>query len=349
MTSFLPVTSEQRLETELKLYIEMLACMRPASSKAEKRFIQQFIAPLGALPDSHGNYWLTIPQPGDVPSQVLWSSHTDTVHRQGGIQSLAVVDTMVSAVKSDCLGADCTTGVWLMRQMILARVPGVYVFHRAEEIGGLGSQAIACRGDQRLAPIKFAIAFDRKGVDSVITHQMMGRCCSEAFVASITPMLPGAYRSDKTGSFTDTANYVDDISECTNISVGYYAQHTAAETQDLSHMVKLARALALFDETQLVAERDPTITEYDGFDYDWRKAPSCTTSAIMQAWDIDYANDEYDAKPSKTRSAGHWARASEPRTVYDVVRDYPNELADWLEQQGYDVNWLMGDLGLWKH
>jgi hypothetical protein len=26
---------------------------------------------------------------------------------------------------SNCLGADCTTGVWLMRQMITAKVAGV--------------------------------------------------------------------------------------------------------------------------------------------------------------------------------------------------------------------------------
>ena len=82
MTSFALTTvspvldASAQLEAELKVLVQMLAYMRPAGSKTEKAFIKRFIAPLGAKPDNYGNYWLSIGQ-----SNVLWSSHTDTVHK----------------------------------------------------------------------------------------------------------------------------------------------------------------------------------------------------------------------------------------------------------------------------
>ena len=44
---------------------------------------------------------------------------------------------------SSCLGADCTTGIWLIMNMIEAKViEGVYVIHAAEEVGCKGSRAL---------------------------------------------------------------------------------------------------------------------------------------------------------------------------------------------------------------
>ena len=351
MTSFALTTvspvldASAQLEAELKVLVQMLAYMRPAGSKTEKAFIKRFIAPLGAKPDNYGNYWLSIGQ-----SNVLWSSHTDTVHKQGGGQTVRIEGSMASAVNSDCLGADCTTGVWIMRQMILAGVPGTYVFHRSEERGGIGSAAVASHASHMLDGIKFAIAFDRKGVDSVITHQMYGRCCSEAFVASIARQLPGAYKSDDGGTFTDTANYADIIPECTNISVGYYNQHTEAESQDLAHAFLLAEAMMQFDETQLVAERDPNAPEVD-YDFPSRRGGP-NEQAIMAAWgtktQAEIDEEAFSRRPANGND-GSWRRASTPRSILDIVRDYPHEVADILEQYGYGVEELMSELGLWRN
>lgn len=330
MTSFAPATltpSEPvAIDAELRVFVDMLKYMRPAGSKSEKQFIKQFIRPLGAEPDADGNYWLVIPGLRGR-SQVMWSCHTDTVHHFGGQQALDVANKMITST-SDCLGADCTTGVWIMRQMILAGVPGVYIFHRSEECGGLGSAAIVRRGDRRLDGIKFAIAFDRKGVDSVITHQMGQRCASEAFVASIAPMLPGAYKSDSGGTFTDTANYTHMIPECTNISVGYYDQHTSKESQDLGHAYDLAEAMKVFDETRLVAARDPSIVEVE-----WCYRAEPTRHAPNRVV-YENSNDEWYDYPT------------EPRNLLDVVQDYPHEVADLLEQMGYDAGALMRGLGM---
>ena len=61
--------------------------------------------------------------------------------------------------------------------MIAADVPGTYIFHREEEIGGKGSGWIADNKDNWLSNYSSCIAFDRYGNNSIITHQGMERTC----------------------------------------------------------------------------------------------------------------------------------------------------------------------------
>ena len=80
-------------------------------------------------------------------------------------------------------------------------------------------------------------------------------------------------KPDATGVFTDTANYEALIPECTNISVGYYKQHTGSEMQDYAFASRLLKALIMADWSKLVIERDPAKEkEYFGkwSDYTWR-------------------------------------------------------------------------------
>lgn len=298
--------------------LKMLSYARPANSVTETEFIAKYIAPIGADPDDHGNYWLALGQ-----SKVLWSCHTDTVHAHGGRQKLRIANGVVTAEKKNCLGADCTVGVWIMLEMIAARVPGTYVFHREEERGGKGSSHIAKNYPETLSCYDFAIAFDRRGTNSVITHQMGQRGASEAFVKSITPMLPKGYYRDSGGLFTDTANYVDHIAECTNLSVGYDDEHTSRESLNLPHALALLNAMLVFDESKLVAARDPTKTEFDESWYktDW--------------WDDYPANHN---KPQPTWSLDDY------RDLLAFVRSCPDAVADFLEAKGY----TMGDLEEWR-
>lgn len=234
--------------------LEMLRYMRPARTKSERKFINRFLLPLpGATVDDFGNVIVRVGQ-----SPIMWSSHTDTVHMRSGKQQVFVDKEDYALVKhNDCLGADCTTGVWLMVHMIRAGVPGLYIFHRDEEIGGRGSDWIVKNTPDLLAGITYAIAFDRKRCDSVVTHQFGQRCCSEAFAQSLINILGGGYKADDTGTFTDTANYTDLIGECTNISVGYWDQHTSMEMQDLQFAGALLDTLLTSDFSSLVAERAP--------------------------------------------------------------------------------------------
>jgi hypothetical protein len=252
----------------------MLESCRPAGSLAVEYFIEDWLTGLGGVTDPAGNVIVRV---GDS-SRVMWSSHTDTVHNKAGKQRVVISGDAFKlghGSGSSCLGADCTTGVWLMREMILNGVNGLYVFHDSEETGGHGSAWLAKNHGGLLDGIDFCIAFDRKGFDSVITHQIGGRTASDSFVSSIAPMMPFSYRADQNGTFTDSAHYVDLIGECTNISVGYLAQHTASETQSVSHALALRESMLRFDESKLVASRkagevDSEYWEMSGYNY-WGK------------------------------------------------------------------------------
>ena len=294
------------------LLIDMLAYCRPANTATETQFIARYIVPTGALPDAFGNY---ISRIGTAP--VLWSCHTDTVHRVEGMQSVSVekgIATLAAGSKSNCLGADCTTGVWLMVNMIQRGVEGLYVFHRQEESGGFGSAYIAEKTPELLTGIDFAIALDRFGGDSIITHQAGGRSASDAFAASIAKQLPDGYFADAGGTFTDTANYTRIVPDCTNLSVGYLNQHSSAESQCLLTAERLLAAMLALDVSQLVAERMPDD------DDDWK--------------DKDYGLLAY---------FDDWKESPAPRTVEQVVRACPELVAELLESMGYDPAGLVAD------
>jgi len=243
----------------LECLATMLTYCRPAFSDTEELFIQQFIMPHIDYKDDFGNLIKKIPMPDGSDSEVMWSCHTDTVHYKDGFQQVVfdkdnhikLHDKEKEGLNRNCLGADCTTGVWMMLGMIQAEVPGLYIFHRAEEIGAPGSRYIVDKTPELVENIYFAIALDRRGYDDVITHQF-GRCCSDEFATSLATAIDlGDYVPDPTGLFTDTANYVDLIPECTNISIGYYRQHSSREGQDALFALWLLKSLIMFDESML--------------------------------------------------------------------------------------------------
>ena len=328
------VLRDTKQDNPIATLATMLQTMRPAKTDAVDRFVDDWILPLGAQLDHAGNAILRVGE----GSRVLWSSHTDTVHRAAGRQRISVNGDCFKVAYGDtasCLGADCTTGVWIMREMILAGVAGLYVFHADEEIGGHGSAWLAKSHAGLLDGVDFAIAFDRKGTDSIITHQWGGRCCSDTFARSLASQLPNAYRTDDTGTFTDTANYVDAVAECTNISVGYYGQHTASETQSISHALALRDAMLRFDETKLVKSRkagEIDIDDYDGLAWDWsrygksKRSHKATASSYYDRYDHG-ARDYYDRYSFDQRDQ-----------LADYVYDNPDGVADFLEMYGFSLD-----------
>ncbi len=302
---------------DLKTLVEMHCHRRPAGSKTERRFIRDYILPLGVELDAMGNLSKRI---GRAP--VLWSCHTDTVHRDGGLQEIAIKGGLLKLKNpngSNCLGADDSAGIWLMREMILAQRPGLYIFHRSEEHGGLGSRFIAEDLPNTLCGIQYAIAFDRRGTDSVITHQGWGRCCSDAFARELAGRLGGKYRPDDTGVFTDTANYVDLVPECTNLSVGYSGEHSKNEMLDVDHLVALRDTLLKLETDGLPAERKPG--EPDPYD------------DIFDHWgDSPYGANSQQLRPDLVQMIKR-----NPEEVADALTDYgitADELADEIYRRG---------------
>lgn len=302
----------------MQSYIDMIKYCRPAGSATEEAFIERFLTPLGVSRDGAGNL---IKRIGAAP--VLWSCHTDTVHHDEGFQKVSVVDDFVVLDKdstSNCLGADCTTGVWLMVEMIKANVEGLYIFHRGEECGGIGSDYIAKKTPELLKDIKFAIAFDRYATKSVITHQF-GRCASDEFADSLIEQFPG-FEKDDGGVFTDTANYTDLIGECTNVSVGYYGHHGKTECQDLRHMTWLLDKLVSLDVSKLTAKREPG--EEDWSAYRWRSYKTFN--------DFDFEEDFYPVHRTKYLSPS--TPPDRKAELIELIVSNPDAIADLLDQYG---------------
>lgn len=313
--------------------LEMLTYARPHGSKDEALFVDRFINPLpGIAYDKFGNGIVNV---GNAP--VLWSSHTDTVHHASGRQSIDINQLgqihLVNGKRGQCLGADDAAGVWLMCEMIAAKVPGRYIFHAGEECAGLGSSYIVKNRKDLFDGIDFAIAFDRKGTADIITHQMGARCCSDTFADALAAKLGMGHRADATGLFTDTANYVDHIAECTNVSVGYEGAHSHLETLSFQYITALRDRLIHFDPSGLQPTR--RAGELDPSDY------------LGSQWerDLDWMPGRGGGKSIVRKNAA--ARVFD-LTLVELCEDYPEAAAELLEQLGMDASDLSAvirDLG----
>ena len=328
--SFSP-SPEPQEEVALTDLIEMLSYMRPAWSKAEKSFIKRFIKPLGVTQDAFGNLYKLIPNPDETLPAIVWSCHTDTVHKEAGRQRVQFDFGSIIALGSSCLGADDGAGVWLMREMILAEVPGLYIFHRAEEIGGRGSSYIANTTPELLEGFKACVALDRAGHTSVITHQGE-RCCSDAFAASISAALnlaPGfnqEWKGDSTGIFTDSANYTDLIGECSNLSVGYMDAHSSRESLDVEFLFNLRDALIEMDFDSLTFERKPG--ERD-FEYETSRYGSYGFMDDDSAWQAYF--DMYGG-------VGEAKKSAEEGALLDLVKEHPEAIVKLLKDYGMNAD-----------
>jgi len=197
-------------------------------------------------------------------NRTLFVSHVDTVHRDDGVNAIKQTPSVWYASGSQ-LGADDGAGTAMLMHLLYHKVPAYYIFTVGEECGGIGAKVVS--DDQALLKqFDRAIAFDRRNNSSVITHQGYGRCCSDAFAEALSDKFNDAgllYMPDDGGVYTDTAEFVDVIPECTNISIGYMAEHTDREALDILHFRHLADAVLSFDWDNLPTERDPSVDDFD--------------------------------------------------------------------------------------
>lgn len=222
---------------------ELLAYRRPADSKTERKFITRYLDTIpGMTADAYGNRIHVCPG-----AKTMISVHTDTVHRQAGMQRLKWVYNTITLHPfekvSTCLGADDTAGIYAALRMIDAGVKATFVFHRGEEIGGKGSTWLAKNHREWVGTFNHCVALDRRGTQDIITHQGFGRCCSDEFAKELASALDMDHAPSEHGIFTDSANYVGIIPECTNVSAGYQHEHTIQESLDTAYLEKLIDAL----------------------------------------------------------------------------------------------------------
>lgn len=242
-----------RMVTAVPTLDRLLTYRRPHNSEGEKQYILNFIMPLKPqiiLDDKEPMAFIV--HVGE--SDIMFTSHTDTVHNRqvpDVFQKVKFKNGIWSKEDKQPLGADDAAGNWIMFNMIAMGVPGVYAFFRGEERGGIGSSYCAKTQPQLFNGVKAAIAFDRRGTGSIITHQGMGRGCSDAFAKSLASILKLGHKPDDTGVYTDTAEFFDLVTNCTNVSVGYEYEHTAKETLNKGYIQALCRAVCSADWSQL--------------------------------------------------------------------------------------------------
>jgi len=305
--------------------IEMLRYMRPEGSTTQLDFCERFLQPMFGLPDRHGNYILTVLKPDNTQPNLCFTSHHDTVHSIEGMQKVVVKNNIVSLDQADssCLGADCTTGVWIMLNMIESDIPGVYVIHAGEEVGCKGSSALVKDEPDWFKSTDAVISFDRREDNSIVTHQMGMRTASDEFAQSFSDALDlPQLLADSGGSYTDSNEYSGVVSECTNISVGYRGQHSQKETQDLDFLDVLMARLIAADWSKLVFKRDCTEVEYD------------------RSW-LDYGRGYHYGHTYDERSS---TNPDNIKHLLEIIEDHPKELSELLNTYGFDAEEILGEI-----
>ena len=276
---------------------------------------------VGYSVDGIGNLHVDMRQ--DMTNRTLFVAHVDTVHHSDGPNKIRKTKHKWYASGAP-LGADDGAGIALLMQLITRGVAAYYIFTVGEECGGHGAKYLAQHNEALLKQFDRAIAFDRRGIDSVITHQGWGRCCSDVFADALADALNQderlMYLADSTGVYTDTAEFVDVIPECTNLSCGYQFEHSDREELDVQHLVTLANRICAIDWDSLPVDRDPSVVEPDEYAY-----PDATSWAFGGRWgEATSVNSFYDMVDHD------WDRQILRDAIYDAMVGQPHELIDLM-------------------
>jgi hypothetical protein len=329
--------------------------------KKEDEYLKDLL-PSYLRKDSSGNYYYIVGE-----SDTMFTAHLDTVGGDVAITHVIEHGTIKTDGKS-ILGADDKAGVVILLYMIEKNVPGFYLFPVGEEVGCVGSGKlskvlqdnskkqkiqiidkktkqpkeieISLPKDKKYNKIRKVISFDRMGYTSIITHQMDQRCCSNEFGEILAGELNKhgfEYVLDDSGVYSDSAEFVDIYPECTNLSIGYFAQHTDNETQDIDFLQALAEACTKIDWDSLPIYRNPSEVEFvDNYYNYWggRGSGKKYTDAYSTRHQYIY-DDETDELPTSYMKQ----REKEVRIeyFYDEENDYICDVS-YIGDKMVDIN-----------
>jgi len=225
--------------------------------KAEQETIVPLL-PRGVKKDPYGNYFIKIGE-----SKTLFTSHMDTYCRKKEKVNHVEDGNIIKTDGTTILGGDNKAGMTALFYLIEQNIPGTYYFFLGEEpiiSGGLyGSTKLLEGNPEFLKKFDRAVAFDRKQTGSIISRQMARICCSPTFVNALIKEFASQgveMKNDTTGYYTDTGNFIEVISECTNISIGVWNEHHKEEYVDISYIEKVAKAAAKINWESLPTERE---------------------------------------------------------------------------------------------
>lgn len=180
--------------------------------------------------------------------ELFLTAHTDT-WGDAGKNDLQIVDGFLELADTTrhaggrvCLGADDGAGLVILYCLAQQRTDLTLFAPTGEEHGLIGSTQF-CQAYKDQLP-RVVISLDRRGYNSVITHQQRGRTCSDEFAQRLAALLGRDYAPDPTGLRTDSAAFAEaGCQECTNISVGYEFPHSPEERLRLDFLEWLTMRL----------------------------------------------------------------------------------------------------------
>jgi hypothetical protein len=238
-----------------KTFLSLVTKTYPHGNEDE---VLQFLPELKK--DVVGNYYTII----GGHTETMFTCHLDTADRTQMTTNLFSIkegeDEIIVTDGNSVLGADDKSGTTVMLYMMEHNVPGLYYFFIGEERGGIGSHALAdvYESVDYLKDVKRCVSFDRRNYHSIITSQMNTDCCSPEFADALCAAYNAngmSMKPDNTGIYTDSASFLDDIPECTNVSVGYFNEHTGKERQNMTFLAKLCEASIKIDWKSLPTKR----------------------------------------------------------------------------------------------
>ena len=209
--------------------------------------------------DVKGNFYLKIGE-----SRSMFACHLDTVGAKKETVNHVIDGRYIKTDGTTILGADDKAGMVVLLNMIDNNIPGLYYFFVGEESGGIGSGYVCTLAHD----IDRVVSFDRGGTSSIISNQAGGQCCSNRFINALSDQFYNAGHlfmyGDTGGTFTDSAKFIYTVHECTNVSVGYFHQHSNTEILDIGFLNILAESCLYVNWESLPIARPLTVeTKYD--------------------------------------------------------------------------------------
>jgi hypothetical protein len=353
---------------------QILSTRRRHESQGDFAFRKWLIDTLKSLGQKEqiieGNIVVTVKGKGKKESTTLFSCHIDTCHSleesTGQRQSLCYdstfnhlflnkLDAEGKELKNvpGCLGADDGAGVYVLLRMIKAKVPGTYIFHIGEEVGCIGSRAMASKQSTWLSKFTHAIAFDRQGTQDIIITQGGQVCASTECGMALADAINACHSEldmeiSHKGVLTDVKHYAFDIPECINVAVGYDSQHGSHESLDVGHLERLVDACVKIDWAKLPVKRmcaarfqstGKTAGGYGGYG-GYGGLSSVQTGRKDSGFGAsrNLFEDERSGRYDRDLQAAGFGKSS-TRAVEKAVPDHP---ADWLMQASREdiLAWL---------
>jgi len=290
------------------------------------------ILPKGVQKDKWGNYHLKVGN-----SKTIFTCHLDNYCKERIKVNHIIEGNIIKTDGKSILGGDNKAGVTTIMYLIEQGVPGDYWFFVGEEpilSGGCwGSSQLVQHRPDYLKQFDKAVAFDRKMTGSIITRQMAQTCCSDEFADALIKEFSKSgldMKKDPTGYYTDTGNFIELISECTNISIGVWNEHHNNEYVDISYVEKVAKAASKVDWESLPSKRptEPYANDFEpiekGVDKKYTKFINRKNDAkLFQKVETILDDQDYllktkgDFKSGKEMVFNHWFEEKPVRIVVD--------------------------------